>query len=94
MGQFWGTRVRGQVKNLHKKTRTKRCREFGGFLLDRAVFDSRAGLRVALGLEPGPTAEAAEWGSGNCVEKISCTRQKWRWRREKSEHAGALYIWQ
>lgn len=45
------------------------------------------------GLEPGP-AGWPQSGCGEHAEESQVERQTWRWRRERSQHAGAFYIWQ
>lgn len=83
----WGGKgTVGRLRTFTNHTRTGRGRQFCGFP-QLCSCDSSCGLAVTGGWNPVPPR-------GNRAAERLVHRQTWRWRREKSEHAGAFYIWQ
>lgn len=77
----------GQVKDLSRTTQGPDIADSFAVSLGCAAVDSSCGLTVTGGWNPVPPR-------GNRTEERLVHRQTWRRRREKSEHAGAFYIWQ
>lgn len=92
LGQLRGKGFVGRLRTFTDYTRTGRRQEVCGFPLDRAVVVP-AWPQGDFGLEPGPL-HGCRVAAGRHTEECHIQRQTWRWRREKSGHAGALYIWQ